>query len=65
MKEWIKDIFNQGITHEYMDETRGNAIADAVEKRICHLSELSTDYTPMQRISTEDDLNENVAEDYK
>ncbi|MGN0404870.1 MAG: HipA domain-containing protein [Bariatricus sp.] len=65
VKEWIKDIFNQGITHEYMDETRGNAIADAVEKRICHLSELSTDYTPMQRISTEDDLNENVAEDYK
>lgn len=49
---------------DYIDDARIKAIADTVEKRIQHLEQLAMDHKPVQAVSTEDDVEENIAEDY-
>lgn len=64
VKELIADTLMIGEASDYIDEARVKAIADTVEKRIRQVSELAMSHTPMQTISTEDDVEENVAKSY-
>jgi hypothetical protein len=49
---------------EYMDEIRRRAIIIAAQQRIEWLSQLAMSQTPLENFSTEDDVEENIAEDY-
>lgn len=49
---------------EFIDEKRIEAIADAVERRIQNLSQIAMTSSAEQIMSAEDDVEENVAEDY-
>ena len=49
---------------EYMDDGRIKAIAETVNRRIQNLQQLSMTQAPVQTDSTEDDVEENIAEDY-
>lgn len=64
VRELITDTLMAGEASDYIDEIRVKAIADAVEKRIRHVSELAISHTLMQTITTEDDVEDNIAEDY-
>ena len=64
VKDIIKETFSDERTAEYMDELRINAIADTVEKRIRYLVEFAKEREPMTINSLEDDVQENIAEDY-
>ncbi|MBR4060756.1 MAG: HipA domain-containing protein [Lachnospiraceae bacterium] len=60
----IMETFSEGSASEYMDETRMKAIADTVEKRIRNVAEMAMSYIPVQTISTEYDVEKDIAEDY-
>ena len=64
IKEVIKEIMTTGDAVEYMDDARTKAIADGVDKRIRYLEHISMAHTRHQTESTEDDVEENIAEDY-
>ncbi len=64
VKEIIKEIMTTGDAVEYMDDARTKAIADSVDKRIRYLEQTSMTYIQHQTKSTEDDVEENIAEDY-
>lgn len=64
IKEVIKEIMTTGDAVEYMDDARVKAIADSVDKRIRYLEQISMTYIQHQTKSTEDDVEENIAEDY-
>ena len=64
IKEVIKEIMTTGDAVEYMDDARVKAIADSVDKRIRYLEQISMTYIQHQTESTEDDVEENIAEDY-
>lgn len=49
---------------EYMDDGRIKAIAETVNRRIQNLMQLSMTKAPLQADSTEDDVEENIAQDY-
>lgn len=49
---------------EYMDDNRIKAIAETVHRRIQNLKHISMTQVPVQTDSTEDDVEENIAEDY-
>ncbi len=49
---------------EYMDDGRIKAIAETVNRRIQNLQQLSMMQAPVQTDSTEDDVEENIAQDY-
>ncbi len=49
---------------EYMDDDRIKAIAETVNRRIQNLMQFSMTRAPIQTDSTEDDVEENIAEDY-
>lgn len=49
---------------DYMDENRIWAIAGTVQQRIDRLFQLAISHKPTQQFSTEDDVKENMAEDY-
>jgi hypothetical protein len=64
----VRDIIIETLSsdgaREYMGESRIEAIADAVQKRIRHVQELSVTQTHTQTDSVDDDVTKNVAEDY-
>jgi len=60
----IAEIFSMGDAADYMDEARVSAIADTVRKRIRQVEELAMTHTEAEVMSTEDDVEENVAESY-
>ena len=62
--ELIADALSADGAEEYIDDTRIRAIIGAAQRRIEQLSQLAICYTPVQEISTEDDVKENIAEDY-
>ena len=62
--ELIADALSADGAEEYIDENRIRAIIGAAQRRIEQLSQLAVSYTPVQEISTEDDVKENIAEDY-
>lgn len=64
VKEVIETVMTTGDAVEYMDDARIKAVADGVDKRIRHLEQMSMTYTCQQTESTEDDVEENIAEDY-
>ena len=47
-----------------MDENRIRTIAGAAQRRIEQLSQFAISYTTLREISTEDDVEENIAESY-
>lgn len=49
---------------DYMDKSRIDAIAETVQKRISYLSQLAASYKPEVNASTEDDVEENIAQSY-
>lgn len=64
IKEVIKEIMMTGDAVEYMDDARVKSIADSVDRRIRYLEQISMTYIQHQTESTEDDVEENIAEDY-
>ena len=64
VKGIIKEAFSVEGASDYVDEARIKAICDMTEKRINNLREFSLNYTPLTDTSTENDVEENVAEDY-
>ena len=49
---------------EYIGESRIRAIISGVQQRIENLFRLAMDHTSAQAASTEDDVEEDIAEDY-
>lgn len=64
VKELITEICSVKGAEEYMDEDRIKAITGAVQQRIEELSQLVRSHAPMQTVSTEDDVEEDIAENY-
>lgn len=64
VKELILETFAEEGTSDYVDDARVKAICDSTQKRIRDLIDMSMDYTPSETISTEDDVEENIAESY-
>ena len=62
--ELITNVLSAAGAKDYMDENRIRAIAGAAQRRIDQLSQLAICHTPVQEISTEDDVKENIAESY-
>lgn len=62
--ELITNVLSADGAKDYMDENRIRAIAGAAQQRIEQLSQLAISHTPVQAISTEDDVKENIAENY-
>ena len=62
--ELIANVLSADGAKDYMDENRIRAIAGAAQRRIDQLSQLAISDTPVQEISTEDDVKENIAENY-
>ena len=62
--ELIAGALSADGAEEYIDENRIRAIIGAAQRRIGQLSQLAISHTPVQEISTEDDVKENIAEDY-
>ena len=63
-KELIESVLFSDGAEEYVGKDRIRAIADGVQRRIENLSQLAMSHTPTQAITTEDDVAENIAEDY-
>lgn len=63
--ELITETFSMGDAADYMDEARVSAIVDTVRKRIRQVEELAMTHTQAEVLSTEDDVEENVAESYR
>lgn len=63
-KELIESVLFSDGAGEYVGKDRIRAIADGVQRRIENLSQLAMSHTPTQAITTEDDVAENIAEDY-
>lgn len=64
VEELITDTFAMGDASDYIDESRVSAIVDTVKKRIRQVEELAMTHTQAETRSTEDDVEENVAESY-
>ena len=64
MDELITRTLSADGAKEYMDDNRIRAIAETTNRRIQNLMQLSMAQAPVQTDSTEDDVEENIAEDY-
>ena len=62
--EVIKEVLSSDGAEEYIDDSRINAITDGVEKRIETLRQLALLERPVQADTAEDDVAEDIAEDY-
>lgn len=62
--ELITDVLSAEGAKDYMDENRIRTIARAAQRRIEQLSQFAISYTTLREISTEDDVEENIAESY-
>jgi len=64
----VKDLIAETLSSEgaadYIDETRILMIVDSTDRRIHNLQQLAMAHMPMQQLSTEDDVEEDVAESY-
>lgn len=63
-KELVETVLSSGGAEEYVGKDRIRAIANGVQRRIENLSQIAMSHTPAQTITTEDDVAENIAEDY-
>lgn len=64
VREIIIEILSTDDALDYMDDARTRAIADSVDKRIRCLEQISMTNMPKRVESVEDDVEENIAEDY-
>ncbi|MCD7865993.1 MAG: HipA domain-containing protein [Clostridiales bacterium] len=64
VRELITGVLSADGAKDYIDENRIRAIAGSAQRRIEQLSQLAISHTPSQEISTEDDVKENIAENY-
>ena len=64
VKEWITETLSADGAEDYIDETRIRAITDSVGNRIQNLSQFAVMHTQAQTISTEGDVEEDMAADY-
>ena len=65
VRELIRNTLSSDGAEDYMDANRIEAISDAAQKRIQHLHEFSMTQTVARQIGDiEDDVAENIAEDY-
>lgn len=64
VREFIVESFSKEEMADYMDEMRIKAIADTVQNRVEYLSEIVMNHVPGQDLSTDDDVEENVAQAY-
>lgn len=63
--EMIVNVLSDENARDYMDENRIRAIAELTRKRIEHLKQLAGSHERTQTIDLNDEVTENVAEDYK
>ena len=64
VREVISGILSDENARDYMDENRINVIAELTEHRIRNVQMLAQSKTRVRRITTEDDVTEDVAENY-
>lgn len=64
VQEIITSILSDENATDYMDETRIRVIAELTERRIRNIESLAMSHTRVQSITTEDDVEEDIAEDY-
>ena len=64
VKEWITGVLSADDAGEYIDENRILTIAEMTAQRIEALQQLAMTQTWEQTVSTEDDVTEDIAEDY-
>ena len=65
VESMITEVLSDEKNGEFVDESRVAAIASAVGGRVQILREIALTYTPsLAEITTEDDVEENIAEDY-
>lgn len=64
VKELIFETFTMEGASDYADEARVKAICDITQKRIRNLFDMSMYHTPAENMSTEGDVEENIAEEY-
>ena len=62
--ELITGVLSAEGARDYMDAYRIQMIVQSVQRRIGNLAQLAQARRPAQTISTEDDVEENIAEDY-
>ncbi len=62
----VKELIANALVgaEEYIDENRVRAVTESVERRIGNLYQLSMSQAPTQEHSTDDDVEEDIAEDY-
>ena len=64
IKELIEAVLSSDGAEEYVGKDRIRAISDGVQRRIENLSRLAMNHAPAQVVSTEDDVEKDIAEDY-
>ena len=64
VKELVTETLSTDAAEDYLDESRIMAIAQSVERRIYTLAQLAMTQAGPQTQSTDDDVEENVAEHY-
>lgn len=65
MEEVIREVFSGEEAAEYIEESRIRAIVDSVKRRIGEVREMAAaQKTTSAQDSTDDDVKENIAEDY-
>ena len=64
LREMITEVLSSEGAEAYLDAVRISAIADSVEQRLHHLQELAMEEQEASSLSTEDDVEENVAATY-
>lgn len=65
VKELITDVMTINGAEDYMDKNRIHVIAASTERRIQNLKKLAMEKNLIRTDSTEDDVKENIAQDYK
>lgn len=64
VRELITQVFSTEGAEEYIDEARIKVIAESTERRINNLYDIAIKQSPVHTTSTEDDVEEDIAEDY-
>ena len=64
VEELITDVLPMDQAEDYVDEVRIRAITAAVMRRAETLSQLAMSQAPVQDMTTDDDVQEDIAEDY-
>ena len=64
VKELITEVLSVEEAKDYMDETRIHVIAESVERRINQLGQILLTGKLTQNISTQDDVERDIAADY-